>query len=151
MKLSEALAQRADLQKRIQQLIERAKMSAIFQQGTQPPEDADALLKELEGLCEELETLIQRINRTNSATVLGEEGTISDAIAMRDVLKIRADALRQVADAAIVTSRHGRSEILYLTKINVRARRQEIDQIMKLHRVVDQSIQAANWTTELLQ
>lgn len=151
MKLSEALAQRADLQKRLQQVLERAKSSALFQEGTKPAEDSNELLQEHGKLCEQLEQLIQRINRTNSATKLEDGGTISDAIATRDLLKYRSDAVRQLADAAIPSqARYGRSEILLLTKIDVAALRKRADQLMREHRAVDQAIQQANWSTELL-
>ena len=39
MKLSEALVLRADIQKRIEQLRERLKTSALVQEGERPPED----------------------------------------------------------------------------------------------------------------
>ncbi|MFJ8917604.1 hypothetical protein [Amycolatopsis sp. NPDC102389] len=64
-----------------------------------PSEDASALLVEAETALGELESLIQRINRTNAATRLGE-GTITDAIARRDVLRLRHGVLTAAADAA---------------------------------------------------
>ncbi|MGW5701869.1 DIP1984 family protein [Amycolatopsis japonica] len=46
------------------------------------------MLVEAQTALDELESLIQRINRTNAATPLGE-GTITDAIARRDALRLR--------------------------------------------------------------
>ena len=150
MKLSEALAQRADTQKRMQQVLERAKSSAQYQDGTKPAEDSNELIAEYEQLAKELELLIQRINRTNSATPLGK-GTITDAIATRDVLMLRAEATRQLADAALATDgRYSHSEILLLTQVNVAGMRKVADQLMKRHRELDQEIQTANWSTDLL-
>lgn len=81
MKLAEALALRADLNKRMQQLRMRLQRNARAQEGDQPAEDPKALIAELEGVARELESLIQRINRTNSATELDAGVTIADAIA----------------------------------------------------------------------
>jgi len=139
MKLSEALAERADLQRRIQQVLERVKLSATYQEGTKPAEDANALIAEHADLCGQLERLIQRVNRTNSATMLASGQSISDAIASRDTLRLRADALRQVSDAAIPTARYGRAEILLLTELDVAALRKTADGLMKQHRAARHS------------
>jgi hypothetical protein len=48
MKLGEALTQRSQLQKRFGELRERIAGSVFAQEGEAPPEDAKALLSELE-------------------------------------------------------------------------------------------------------
>ena len=48
MKLAEALQERADLQKRIDQLEARIQSSALVQEGETPPEDPLALMEETE-------------------------------------------------------------------------------------------------------
>jgi hypothetical protein len=53
----------------------------------------------------ELETLIRRINRTNAAADMGADSTITDALARRDVLRMRHSAVTATADAA--TGRSG--------------------------------------------
>lgn len=63
MKLAEALVSRADMQKRLEQLRERLRLSALVQEGEQPPENPADLLAELERLIAELTALIPRINR----------------------------------------------------------------------------------------
>ncbi|HEX6122745.1 MAG TPA: DIP1984 family protein, partial [Ktedonobacterales bacterium] len=75
MKLAEALALRADAQKRIEQMRERLRQSVLVQEGEQPPEDPRALLAELERLIAEMTDLIARINRTNLATRLADGTT----------------------------------------------------------------------------
>jgi hypothetical protein len=65
MKLAEALVLRADTQKRIEQLRERLKISALIQEGDEPTENPQILLEELDRLFGQLETLISAINRTN--------------------------------------------------------------------------------------
>lgn len=49
---------------------------------------------------DELEDLIRRINRTNAATRIGPEDTITDALARRDVLRTRPSVMT-AADAAV--------------------------------------------------
>src|SRR5436190_24377460 len=86
MKLAEALILRADCQKRIAQLKSRLLTNAKVQEGDAPAETPQDLIVELERAASELLDLIRRINRTNSATAFAGRGTISDALAQRDVL-----------------------------------------------------------------
>jgi hypothetical protein len=88
MKIAEALALRADLQKRLEQLKQRLVKNARIQEGDTPEEDPAELQAELEKLARELTVLVQRINRTNAASLFGQ-GTLADSLAERDVLKIR--------------------------------------------------------------
>jgi hypothetical protein len=67
MKLAEALANRADLQRRVEQMRMRLQRSARVQEGENPPEDPRELLEETERLVSELEGYVRRINRTNLA------------------------------------------------------------------------------------
>ena len=66
MKLANALSQRAELQTRIHQLESRLYNNAQVQEGEQPAEDPEELLRELEENYTRLEDLISAINRTNS-------------------------------------------------------------------------------------
>ncbi len=151
MKLSEALSIRADLQKRMARVLERACNCATYQEGTQPPEDANVLYREYGELAAQCEVLVQRINQTNAATRMHGAQTISDAIAARDTLRLRADAARRLADAAVDTSpRIGRSEIRTITSIDVPSLRAEVDSLMTQHRLLDHTIQAFNWETDLI-
>ena len=99
MKVAEALALRADLQRRLEQLKVRLVKNARIQEGDKPEEDPAELQAELDKLAQELTSLIQRINRTNAASRLGDR-TLADALAERDVLKIRYNAYRELATAA---------------------------------------------------
>src|SRR5579883_1432346 len=58
MKLNEALALRADTQKRVMQLRERLRTSALVQEGEAPPEDPRELLAELDRLLGQLTDLV---------------------------------------------------------------------------------------------
>jgi hypothetical protein len=51
--------------------------------------DAAAVLTEADDALLEYEILIRRINRTNAATTIGADGTLTDALAHRDALRDR--------------------------------------------------------------
>jgi hypothetical protein len=98
MKLAEALILRADLKKRTEQLRERLRRNAKVQEGDEPAEKPEGLLKELDRVAAELESLIRRINWTNTNLMFDARYRISDAIAMRDILDLRIRTLRSVID-----------------------------------------------------
>lgn len=150
MKLAEALILRADIQKRLEQVGQRLLRSAKVQEGDQPPEDPGALIEALEKLVSELTILIQRINRTNSTSELEPGVTLSDALATRDLLKIKHCAYRDLAEAATVKQdRSTRPEIKFQSTVDVAAIQGEADQAARAHREIDTKIQAANWQIDL--
>ena len=73
MKLAEALQERADLNRRIQQLQQRLGNNAIVQENEKPIEDPKALLEELDRCIASLEDIITRINLTNCRTQVDGE------------------------------------------------------------------------------
>ena len=151
MKLAEALIKRADCQQRINQIKERLIASAKVQEGDKPPEPPEMLLAEIDRLAEELESLIRRINRTNSQTIYSGDLTLSDVLATRDVLQMRQSINRHVARAGIVEqNRYSRSEIRFVSTVDIAALLKQADDLSKRHRELDAGIQAANWTTELM-
>lgn len=116
MKLAEALILRADCQKRIAQLKSRLLTNAKVQEGDAPAETPQDLIVDLERASSELLDLIKRINKTNSATVLAGRGTISDALAERDVLALQRTAYADLAQmGAITQGRITRSKVKYST------------------------------------
>ncbi len=152
MKLAEALVLRADIQKRVAQLRERLKKSAIVQEGEKPPEDPEVLLAELDQLLNQLTTLIERINRTNLLTRLSDGTTLTSALATRDVLTMRFSILTTLSDAASDrVNRYSASEIRQLSTVDVRALRKQADDIARQRRELDTAIQAANWATDLVE
>jgi hypothetical protein len=152
MKLAEALVMRADVQKRLEQMRERLRMSALVQEGDQPPEDPQALLAELERMLADLTRLIARINRTNLATQLPDGMSLTDALARRDTLALHHSVLKAVADAASARiDRYTRSEIRRVATVDVAALRRQLDEVAHQRRALDTTIQAANWTTDLVE
>lgn len=150
MKLAEALTLRADLQKRLEQLKQRLVKNARIQEGDTPEEDPAELIAELEKSARELAELIQRINRTNAASPFGA-GTLADALAERDVLKIRYNAYRELANAASTSqSRTTRSEIKFIATVSVAATQRAADDLAKDYRELDTRIQQTDWLTTLM-
>lgn len=152
MKLAEALILRADYQKRMNQLEFRLKRSARVQEGDKPAEDPQVLLAELERVADELERLIQNINRTNSASELAEGVTITDALATRDLLRARQEIYRDLASTASGGfSRVTRSEIKFRSTVDVAEIQKRADELAAAHRELDTRIQEANWRLELVE
>ncbi|MGI8909530.1 MAG: DIP1984 family protein [Rubrobacteraceae bacterium] len=152
MKLAEALANRADVQKRLEQMRGRLAQSALVQENESPPEDPEKLLAETERLLGELEGYVERINRTNLSAALEDGTTLTAALARRDVLGLRYGLLRGLVDTASNRMpRYGRAEIRTLATVEVAPLRRRMDEVAKERRDLDTAIQAANWTTELME
>jgi hypothetical protein len=151
MKLAEALILRADYQKRIAQLQQRLIRSAKVQEGEQPPETPQDLLAELESAATELTRLIQQINRTNS-TVSFQDQPLSNALAERDVLRLRRSAYDSLINAAAIRQeRYMRSELRMVSTVDVAELQRQVDRLSRDYRELDAQIQAMNWATELIE
>lgn len=151
MKLAEALIARADAQRRFEQLKQRLLQNARVQEGDQPAEEPSALLLEAERLAQRMQDLIQRINRTNAATAYDENMTLTDALAMRDVLRLRQEMYRNLAQAAAVKQdRYSRSEVKFKSTVDVGHIQERADELARAYRELDTRVQELNWQTELL-
>ncbi|WP_231394751.1 DIP1984 family protein [Micromonospora sp. CNB394] len=128
--------------------------SARYQEGEAPAEDASALLAEAGVALGELESLIRRINRTNAATAVDGVGTLTDALARRDVLRLRHNVVTSAADAAAGEGQRGyrqlRSELKMIPALPVAELRRQADDLARQLREVDTLIQRTNWEVELL-
>jgi hypothetical protein len=155
MKLAEALLLRADRNRTLEQLKQRIQVSARYQEGEKPAEDARDLVAAASGVLDELEVLIRTINRTNSGTLMEDGRTITDALAERDVLRLRYSMLKVSAEAAsgvqqqVGFMRATRSELKYLRALDVKSLRQQASDVARQARELDARIQQVNWTTEL--
>ncbi|MEV6248129.1 DIP1984 family protein [Streptomyces sp. NPDC051742] len=155
MKLAEALVLRADAARRVEQLRSRVVGNARYQEGEEPAEDAGALLAEADEVLGELEGLIRRINRTNARAVVEGGGTLTDALARRDVLRLRHSVVSSAADAAAGRDQHGmvrqlRSELKMVSALPVARLRAQADVLARELREVDVLIQRSNWEVDLL-
>ncbi|MBR3502811.1 MAG: DIP1984 family protein [Clostridia bacterium] len=151
MKLAEALQERADLNRKIEQLRSRLQNNCLVQEGESPLEQPEALLRELDSAFARLEYLIAAINRTNCAVLTGGE-TLTSLIARKDCLSVKLSAYRDLAYAASQTTHRARgTEIKILPALDVRALQKRADALAKALRETDNRLQAANWLTELME
>lgn len=153
MKLAEALTARADLQRRIEQLRARITANARYQEGEEPAENASALFVEADAALAQLRDLIRRINATNSRLDLGADGTMTDALAARDVLRLQHSLLADAAAAASGANdqflRQMRSELRQISALPVADLRSRADAVAQELRELDNRIQQANWLHDL--
>lgn len=150
MKLAAALQERADLRRVIGQLEARIVNNARIAEGTTPTEDPAELIRTLDGAMDRLAALITAINGTNSVTVV-DGRSLTEWIAQRDTLKEKIEIYRRlVNEASEVTRRMTHSEIRIVPAVDVPTLNRQTDKMAKELRLMDNRIQAANWTTELI-
>ena len=149
MKLAEALQERADLNRRIEQLRARLSNNALVQEGENPAENPEELLVELDACISRLEELMAKINLTNCKTVVDGK-TLTELIAQKDTLTLKIASYRDLIDfASRIAQRATRSEIKIMSAVDVKALQKKTDEMAKQLRLIDNTIQQTNWTTEL--
>lgn len=152
MKLAEALVLRADYQKKVEELKNRLLKNAKVQEGDLPYEDPTLLLKELDKILSELSILIKRINKTNTSTLVNKKKTIADLIVDRDIIAAKRNIIVTLADNAVIKlDRYSKSEIKYVSAVNIPELQKTADSLAKQYRETDTLIQETNWKTELLE
>lgn len=149
MKLAEALQQRADLNRSVEQLSSRISDNVLVQEGEKTNENPKELIKQLDQTIKELENLISRINLTNSLTKVNKV-TLTELIAKKDALQKQITVYQDIIYAASQnTKRATRTEIKVLTVVDVKALQNKLDKLSKEYRLLDNTIQETNWKTEL--
>jgi hypothetical protein len=149
MKLAEALQERADHNRRIEQLRSRLLNNALKQEGEEPAENPDELLKQLNECIDAQQKLIAAINLANAKTEVNGK-TLTEMIAERDMLNIRINAYRDLINEASMTYQRARnSEIRILSAVNVKELQKKADALSHELRILDNRIQQTNWLTEL--
>lgn len=150
MKLAEALIIRSDLQKRIDELQQRLIRSAKVQEGERPLENPEDLLLELDNCTNELTDIIQKIYKVNAKEVIDGIGTITDALAKREVLMLKRNTLHSLLnETSIRQNRYSGSEIKILNTVNVSEIQKQIDDISAEYRLLDTKIQEKNWLVDI--
>ena len=149
MKLAEALIERATLKTRQEELRQRLAANALMQEGEEPAEDPALLLKELDENTEKLESLITRINLTNASRKKGGK-TLTELLAKRETLAQHISVLHTLIESASQkTMRATRSEVKIRSTVNVSEIRKQADDLSEELRLLDTSIQSANWSIDL--
>ena len=151
MKLAEALQERADLNRNISSLSERLERVILVQEGEKPVENPDDLLKELNASIDRLAYLIAAINHTNDQiTVNGM--TLTQLIARKDTANLRMNAYKElVREAGRNTSRARGTEIKVVPTVKAADLQREVDRMAKEIRLLDNTLQETNWTSDLLE
>ena len=152
MKIAEALILRADCQRRVAELKNRIVTNALVQEGEAPAEDPQTLIAEHERVAADLLLLVQLINATNSATIVEDGQTMTDALALRDSLRLRHKMFEALATTAATRGdRYSRTEIKSVPTIAVTTIRPRMDAIAREFRALDTKIQSLNWQVDLLE
>jgi hypothetical protein len=150
MKLAEALALRGDMQKKIAHLRVRLGRSALVQEGTKPPEDAEKLLKEAVGTMDELRDLLVKINLANTRGKLPDGRTLTEAVAQRDVFVSQHSLLSHAIESCHKEpDRYSNAEIKWIPCLPVARLHKQLDDVAKKIRLLNLAIQQANWEINL--
>lgn len=150
MKLAEALMLRSDLQKKLTALRVRISNNVLFQEGSTPHEDPNALLQEAMTVIDQMETLIVRVNTANLDNKLPDGQTITAAIALRDSLAQRHSILQAAIDAT--GNEHGRysaREIKWIAAVEVARLQKQSEDLSQKIRELNARIQETNWSVEI--
>ena len=149
MKLAEALQERADLNRKIDDLKRRLGRNILVQEGEAPAEDPTMLLSELDTAIDRLESLMAAVNRTNGRTRVNGM-TLTELIAKKDALNLRISAYRDaVYTASENTSRARGTEIRVKALLSAAELQKQADALSADLRKLDNLLQETNWKTEL--
>ena len=151
MKLAEALQERADLNRNIEQLQSRLNNNVLVQEGEEPAEDPQKLKEMLDESIARLAYLIKCINQTNCQTIIDGK-SLTELIAQKDALSLKIYAYKDIVyTAAQSVYRARNTEIKIKQTINVASWQAEIDQMAKNLRLLDNKLQENNWQTDLIE
>jgi hypothetical protein len=163
MKLAEALNDKKALLTRIGELQGRYTASAVVDEGEVSTETPAELFTGLETAFGDLEYLTVAINMTNNTIVLAPEATgisnpvtMMQAIVHRDNLKLRIANLRAIIEAIRDRNSRGRyygeggTKKVVAEGVSLAEFIKVGDDLSKKLRLLDASIQAANWTNDLV-
>ncbi len=151
MKIAEALIERSDLKKKIEQLRERISENVLVQAGETPGEDPNEMRKELELAVMRLEYLIRRINITNVQTMANGR-SLTEIIAEKDALNLSVSVYKTaIRRAGQIGYRVRGSEIKLTQAISVAEWQKQVDVMSKKIRELDTLLQKTNWTVDLIE
>ncbi len=151
MKLAEALQERADLNRSIDELRRRIGNALLVQEGEEPPENPKELLKELETALARLAYLMAAINLTNCRTKVNGM-TLTELIARKDALRLKASAYKDMVFTAGQNTSHARgTEIRVQAVLKASDLQKMVDSAAKEARELDNLLQETNWKTKLIE
>lgn len=151
MKLAEALQERADLNRAVEQLKSRLNNNVLVQHGEKTVENPERLKQELDCAIDRLIYLIAQINKTNCETKVDGQ-TLTELIAAKDTLSLKIHVYKDIVYTGSQTAYRARgTEIKIKPAISVSEWQAEIDTMARNLRLLDNKLQAANWNTDLIE
>ena len=151
MKLAEALQERADLNRKIDELRRRINNNILVQEGENPSEDPVELIAELNADMARMEELIAAINLTNCRTK-ADGMTLTQLIARKDAISLKLSAYQDfVYTASQNTDRARGTEIRVHAAVRASELQKEADELSKELRLLDNLLQETNWKTKLIE
>lgn len=151
MKLAEALQERSDLNRKIEQLNHRLFNNILVQEGEEPAEEPQLLMAELDASIARLEYLMAAINLTNCMTKT-DGITLTELIAKKDALMVKIGAYRRIVNTASENTHRARgTEIKVKSIIRAADVQKQVDQLSKELRLLDNRLQATNWAVDLIE
>ena len=152
MKLAEALLLRSDQQKKLTSLKQRINANVLVQDGDEPSEDPNELIKQVFALTQESNQLIYRIHLTNAQAKLEDGKVLLSLLSLRDSYaeqhKILIDA---IANTHREPDRYSAREIKWQKVIPVSSLQKQADDISAKLRDLNIKIQAVNWQIDLVE
>lgn len=151
MKLAEALLLRGDQQKKIASLKQRINANVLVQEGDEPSEDPNELIKQVFTLTQETQKLVLAIHQTNAQAKANDGRLLLAVLSERDELVERHKILTSaIASTQKEPDRYSTREIKWGKVIPVSALQKQADDISAKLRDLNVLIQASNWQIDLL-
>lgn len=151
MKLAEALSQRAALMQKYQNLRSLLGDCVKVQEGDQPVETPQQVIKDIDSTLGELQRIIYLINVTNTRTMV-EGRSLTWLLAERDILSMKVRSLNDALSKLMEREdRYNRNEIKYVRVVDAKEFRKLYDSSAARLRELDLKIQGIGWTTDLIE
>ena len=152
MKLAEALLLRSDQQKKLVSLKQRINANVLIQDGDEPSEDPNELLKQVFALTKESQKLVFAIHQTNALAKLNDGRSLLALLTQRDELVERHKVLTSaISNTNREPDRYSSREIKWRKVIPVSSLQKQADDISAKLRDLNVLIQATNWQVDLLE
>lgn len=152
MKLAEALLTRSDQQKKLASLKQRINANVLVQDGDEPSEDPNDLLKQVFALTQESQKLVLAIHMTNATAKLSDGRSLLALLTQRDELVERHKILTSaISNTNREPDRYSSREIKWHKVITVSSLQKQADDISAKLRDLNVLIQATNWQIDLLE
>lgn len=151
MRLAEALLERKELKIKLSNLRSRADGNLVVQEGNDPVEEPNQLIRQMEIISRALTTLIMKINKVNATATLPNGMTLGDALVQRDEWQSQTGRFRGLAQTARngQVERYSQKEIRNICLVDVTELEKKADDYARKARELDAAIQAANWEIEI--